>query len=268
MGELSGKTAIVTGASSGIGRGIASVLAREECRLLVTCRSNVDGLRSAVEEFRPLCPEIVPLQVDISRMADIEKLAETAREKFGRVDILVNNAGVTDKYSFLDAKEADFDKVVGINFRGTYFCAQKIARMMVSQKRGKIINISSLTTKGAMEHFSIYSATKAAINKFTEIMALELASYNIQVNAIAAGWIRVGEELHMSEAREKRCLHHIPLGRFGIAEDVGEVVAFLASDRSDYITGQSIFADGGQSMLLSIPSDVRDRRFSDKSEGN
>ena len=263
MGSLDGKTAIVTGAARGIGRGIADVLAREGCRLLITCRANLKGLDEAARELRAVAPEVLTLQVDIRRMEDIDRLAETARERFGELDILVNNAGITAKYPFLTITEAEFDNMFGINCRGTYFCAQKIARIMVEQKRGKIINISSLTTRGTFENFSAYTGTKAAINKFTEGMALELAPYNIQVNAVAAGWIPVGDELNVSNARKQRGVRHIPFGRYGTPRDIGEIVAFLAHKRSAYMTGQTVTADGGQSILLSIPTPLRDPEFFD-----
>ena len=261
MIDLKGKSAIVTGASSGIGRGIAKVLAREGCRLLITCRSNVSGLEEVVAECKEFSPEVVPFQSDIGKIPDIDALAAAAREKLGRVDILVNNAGITSKYEFLKITEDEFDNIFNINCRGTYFCAQRISRIMVEQKRGKIINISSLSVRASTEHFSAYASTKAAINKFTEVIALELAPYNIQVNSISAGWIPVGDELSMSSQKQERALYHIPIGRFGTPEDIGELTAFLASDNSDYITGQTIFADGGQSSLLSMPSRIRDRDF-------
>jgi len=259
MINLQGKSAVVTGASSGLGAGIARVLAREGCRLILTCRSNTAGLDAVAAACRNTAPEVIPVQTDISSMKDIETLARTARDTFGEADILINNAGITTKYPFLKTTEAEYDEMFNINCKGTYFCAQSFARIMVKQRHGKIVNISSLTTRGATEHFSAYSATKAAINKYTEVMALELAPYHIQVNAIAVGWIPVGDDLNMPEEEKRQGLYHIPVGRFGTPEDIGKLAAFLVSDAGEYITGQTIFADGGQSALLSLPSPVRDK---------
>lgn len=259
MSVLKGKTAIVTGASGVVGHGIAEVLAREGCRLMLTYRSNAEGLADIVRRCEKHAPEIITLRVELENLADIDAIAQTAMERWGGVDILVNNAGITDKIPFLDVKEEEFDRLVATNWKSTFFCAQRIARMMVQRKRGKIINISSLSSRGATEWFAVYSGTKAAINMCTKVMALELAPHNIQVNAIGVGWVPIPKlELPMSPERQKRAMYHIPLGRFVTATDIGELVAFLADDRSDCITGETIFADGGQSMLLSMISRVRD----------
>lgn len=253
-----GKIAVVTGASSGLGQGIAKVLAREGADLLVTYRSNRAGMDKMLENLKKFDVKTIALQADIAKLEDIDCIIDTVLKEFGRIDILVNNAGITNKYPFLEITEAEYDNIFAINCKGTYFATQKVAKIMVKQKYGKIINISSLTTKSSMQHFSAYSATKAAMNKFTEIAAVELAPYNIQTNAIAAGWILVGEELSMPEEKKMQSLHHIPINRFCTPEDIGELTVFLASERSNYITGQTIFADGGQSLLLSMPLFVKE----------
>jgi len=260
MINLKGKSAVVTGASGGLGAGIARVLAREGCRLALTCRSNVSGLDAVIEECRKTSPEVIPVQADISNLKDIERLTNTVVDTFGEVDFLINNAGITTKYSFLDITEAEYDEMYNINCKGTYFCSQSFARIMTKQNHGKIVNISSLTSRGAMRNFSAYSATKAAMNKYTEIMALELAPYHIQVNAIAAGWIPVGDELKMSDEKRAQAMPYIPAGRFGTPEDIGELAAFLVSDAGEYITGQTIFADGGQSCLMAFPTIAKDAK--------
>ncbi|MCK5126829.1 MAG: SDR family oxidoreductase [candidate division Zixibacteria bacterium] len=257
---LSGKIAIVTGASSGIGKGIAKVFAREGANVVFTYRSNKAGADETAEELKQFGGDVVGIQADIENVEDIDCLLTQTTEKFGKLDVMVNNAGVTSKYDFLDVTEEQFDKLFNINCRGTFFCTQRAARWMKTSGGGSIINISSLSSRASTEGFSVYAATKAAINKFTETAAIELAPENIRVNSIAAGWVPVGEELNRSQHEIEKCLYHIPIGRFGSAEDIGEICAFVASDRAGFITGTTLYSDGGQSCLLSIPSKKRKKR--------
>jgi len=259
---LKNKKAIVTGASSGIGKGIARVLAREGADIVFTYRNNKAGAEATSKELQSYGGRVLAVKADIVQTKDIDIMLATGIDFLGGLDVLVNNAGITSKYPFLDITESEFDELFNINCRGTFFCAQRAARYMKAHGGGNIINISSLSSRASTEGFSAYASTKSAINKFTETAAIELAPENIRVNAVGAGWVPVESEKQMNEEEKKRGLYHLPIGRFGLPDDIGEMCAFLASERAGFITGQTFFADGGQTCLLSIPSKTRGKRFS------
>lgn len=250
---LAGKCAIVTGASSGIGQGIARVFAREGANLIVTFRANRAGIQQTLEMIRAYGREAVAIELELTELPAIEELVSTAVAEFGSVDVLVNNAGVDHTAPFLETTPEMFDRIFAVDARGTYFCAQAAARVMAGQQRGKIINISTLHTRVSTDHFSAYASSKAAVDRMTANMAIELAPHNIQVNTIAPGWIPTQREPIPPEM-EAECRRFIPRGVFGTPEDIGELAAFLACDRSQHITGQTIYVDGGQSLVLSFPS--------------
>jgi NAD(P)-dependent dehydrogenase (short-subunit alcohol dehydrogenase family) len=250
---LEGKHALITGASSGIGLGIARIFAREGADLVITCQENLTGLERAVAELRETGIRVTGLRADITRIADIDALIPAAVACLGRLDILVNNAGTTARCPFLDVTPELFDHIYAINARGTFFCAQRAARVMISQGYGKIINISTFQTHNVTENSSVYVSTKGAIDKFTEAMALELAPYHIQVNTLSPGWVPVEKDAPMTPAERAAYSQYIPYGRFGLAEDVGETAAFIASDRCTFMTGARIVVDGGQSVPLHFP---------------
>ncbi len=258
---LAGKKAVVTGASSGIGKGIARVLVREGADVVFTYRGNLAGAQATERELRGAAGKVTALRADISRVADIDTMLGEAVAFLGGLDIIVNNAGITSKYAFLDISEAEFDELFDINCRGTFFCAQRAARLMKDLGGGSIVNISSLSSRASTENFSAYAATKAAINKFTETAAIELAANRVRVNAVAAGWVPVESEGEKSAEYARTAMYHLPVGRFGLPDDIGEMCAFLASDRASFITGQTFFVDGGQTCLLSIPSKFREARL-------
>jgi NAD(P)-dependent dehydrogenase (short-subunit alcohol dehydrogenase family) len=250
---LEGKHALITGATSGIGLGIARVFAREGADLVITCQENLAGLGRAVGELRAAGVRVTGLQADITRIADIDALIPAAAASLGSLDILVNNAGTTARCPFMDVTPELFDRIFAINARGTFFCAQRAARVMIGQGYGKIINISTFQTHNVTENSSVYVSTKGAIDKFTESMALELAPYQIQVNTLSPGWVPVEKDAAMSPAERAAYVRYIPYGRFGLAEDVGETAAFIASDRCTFMTGARIVVDGGQSVPLHFP---------------
>lgn len=263
MGKLlAGKKAIVTGASSGIGKGIARVCAREGADVAFTYRGNKAGADATLAELQRLGVKCMALRADVSRLDDIDAMLEESIAFLGGLDVLVNNAGITSKYPFLDITEAQYDELFAINCKGTFFCAQRAARYMKDHGGGNIVNISSLSTRASTEGFAAYAATKSAINKFTETAAIELAPDKIRVNAVAAGWVPVESEQPKNAEYIKKAMYHLPVGRFGTPDDIGEICAFLASDRAGWITGQTFFVDGGETCLLSIPSKVREQRFS------
>lgn len=250
---LSSKCALVTGASSGIGAGIARVFAREGARLVVTYRKNREGMDRLLQMLRQDGVDVEALQADISRIEEIEALIDAAVRKLGRLDILVNNAGTTERCPFLDTTPEVFDRVYSINARGTFFCAQQAARVMMRQEGGRIVNISTFQTRNLTSDSSVYVSTKGAIERMTAAMALELSPHNIQVNAVSPGWIPVESEAPMSADEAAKYQTYIPYGRFGLAEDIGETVAFVASDRAAFMTGATIVVDGGQSVPLHFP---------------
>lgn len=264
-GLLYGKKAIITGASSGIGKGIAEVFAREGADIAITYRSNQAGAEATAQILREFGAEVLIMKINTVNLSEIETLIQKTTEQFGALDIMVNNAGITPKYEFLKVSETDFDELFSINCRGTFFCTQYASRYMKENGGGNIINISSLSTRAGTEGFSVYASTKSAMNKFSEIAAIELGPANIRINTVAAGWIPVGtEEQNMSELFKERSLRNIPVNRFGKPEDIGEICAFLASDRASFITGQTFLIDGGQSTQLTITSRIRDRELFEK----
>lgn len=259
---LEGKKAIVTGASSGIGKGIARVFAREGADIVFTYRNNKRGADETLQELEAYGVKVSGLKADIVDTKGIDRFLNEAIKFMGGLDIMVNNAGITSKYPFLDITEAEYDELFNINCRGTFFATQRAARYMKTcGGGGSIINISSLSSRTSSEGFAVYAATKAAINKFTETAAIELGPEHIRVNSVAAGWIPVESEGQKTEEQIKKGLYHLPLGRFGKPDDIGEMCAFLASERAGFITGQTFFVDGGQTGLLSIPSETREKRF-------
>ena len=258
---LEGKKAIVTGASSGIGKGIARVFAREGADVVFTYRNNQSGADATLKELREFRVNVLAIRADVNNTADIDAMLARAVEGLGGLDIVVNNAGITSKYAFLDITESEYDELFDINCRGTFFCTQRVARYMKAHGGGSIVNISSLSSRASTEGFSAYAATKAAINKFTETAAIELGPDHIRVNAVAAGWVPVESEGIMTGKCMKKAICHLPVGRLGLPDDIGEMCAFLASDRAGFITGQTFFVDGGETCLLSIPSKISETKF-------
>ncbi|GAU78212.1 3-oxoacyl-[acyl-carrier-protein] reductase [Fusibacter sp. 3D3] len=239
------KVAIVTGASRGIGKAIAIALAEEGYNLVLNYRNS----REALEELAStLKTETILVQGDVSNFEEAENIINTAKSTFGQIDLLVNNAGITKDNLILRMSEADFDSVQNINLKGTFNCTKHVSRIMLKQKFGRIINISSVVGITGNVGQSNYAASKAGIIGFTKSIARELASRNITVNAIAPGFIQTKMSDAISEEAKQASLSKIPLGKFGQPEDVAGVVVFLASDKANYITGQVIQVDGGMAI--------------------
>jgi 3-oxoacyl-[acyl-carrier protein] reductase len=248
--DLKGRVAIVTGASRGIGRAIAVGLAREGAKVIVNYVSKAAAAEEVVSEIRAAGGEAVAVQANVGDLAQHDRLVAAARERFGRIDILVNNAAMTRRESFLDATAAAWDETMAVNLKGVYFLSQAVARMMTAQRSGKIINISSVHDVRAMLDNSIYNITKAGLVMLTKSLALELADKGIQVNCVSPGAILTDDtrpRLADAAYRDK-VLAKIPSRRIGEPEDVVGAVLLLASPESDYITGTTLYVDGG--MLL------------------
>jgi 3-oxoacyl-[acyl-carrier protein] reductase len=246
--SLEGKIAIVTGAGRGgrgIGRGIALALAQAGARVVITSRSNIADAEAVAEAVRETGRTALAISCDVSDAASVESLFATVKEQLGRVDILVNNAGITRDTLLLRMSEDDWDGVLDANLKGTFLCTRAAAKLMLKQKYGRIINITSVNGQVGSPGQANYSASKAGMIGFTKSVARELASRNITVNAVAPGFIDTQMTDFVSGDSREKLLEKIPLGRFGSPEDVGAAVAFLASDAASYITGQTLTVDGG-----------------------
>lgn len=245
--SLKGKSGIVTGAGSGIGKGIATGLVQAGAELVIAGR-NLEKLEAAAEEMRQFGGPVIPAQADISRMEDIKGLVDRAVKEFEKIDFLFNNAGIIRRNPSEDFLEKDWDDVIDINLKGPFFLAQAVARVMISQERkGKIINTSSLIAVQGGKRVPAYAASKGGLAQVTKSMANDWAKYDILVNAIGPGWVstELTEPLRQDKERFTEITGRIPLGRWADPEDLAGAAVFLASDASNYITGQTIFVDGG-----------------------
>lgn len=239
--------AVVTGAAHGIGRAIAIRLAHEGCDVVVS-DVDLENAEITVSEIRRMSREALAVKTDVSSFAQAQELIDTVMSKFGGVDILVNNAGITRDNLLMRISEAEWDAVISVNLKGTFNCIKAVTRPMMKQRRGKIINISSVVGVMGNVGQANYAASKAGIIGLTKSAAKELGARGIQVNAIAPGYIETDMTKDLPETAKESFLTFIPLKRPGQPEDVANVVAFLCSADSDYITGQVIHVDGGMLM--------------------
>ena len=243
--SLEGQVAIVTGGGTGIGRAIALEFAKAGADVVVASR-RLSVLEKVSEEVTALGKRSLAIQTDISRKTDVDNLVQRVMDEFGVIDILVNNAGIFDTTPLLELSEDDWDKVIDINLKGCYLCCQAVGKGMVEQKKGNIINIASMCAMmGGCT--PVYSIAKAGVVNLTRGLALKLASYNIRVNAIAPGHVRVERwrSRWSDPERLKEVVARIPLGRIGEPSEIASVASFLASEASSYITGSTIVVDGG-----------------------
>jgi 3-oxoacyl-[acyl-carrier protein] reductase len=246
--DLTGKVAIITGGANGIGREISKTLASYGAIVVVNYHSSSDKANQLIEELKNHGLTAYAIKADIGNYGDAERLVKETIEKFGKVDILVNNAGITADTLILRMKETDFDQVIEVNLKGTWNCCKHVAKIMTKQRSGKIINISSVVGIMGNVGQTNYSAAKAGIIGLTKSLARELAKRNICVNAIAPGFIETKMTAVLSEDIKQMYLASIPLERLGKPSDVSNLVVFLSSSLSDYITGQVINCDGGLLM--------------------
>ena len=245
--DLKNKVAIITGSSRGIGASIALKMA--ELGADIVLNYNSDSSKKYIDDIskkiRKYGREVIAVQADVSKIEDAKILIDKAIESFNNIDILVNNAGITSDNLLLRMDENDWDKVMDVNLKGVFNCTKAVIRKMMKQRYGKIINLSSVVGISGNAGQSNYSASKAGVIGFTKSIAQELASRNITANAVAPGFIKTDMTEDLSEKAKKELLDEIPLARLGEGEDVAELVAFLASDRANYINGQVINVDGG-----------------------
>ncbi|MFD3155424.1 3-oxoacyl-[acyl-carrier-protein] reductase [Haloimpatiens sp. FM7330] len=245
---LKEKVAIVTGASRGIGRAIALKLAEKGANIVVNYRNNKEMADELVAEIEAKGVKALAIKSDISKFEDAENMIKQAVKEFGSIDILVNNAGITKDTLILRMKEEDFDRVIEVNLKGAFNCIKHASKIMMKQRCGRIINMSSVVGIVGNAGQINYAAAKAGIIGMTKSAAKELASRGITVNAVAPGFIRTDMTEVLSDKVKEEALKSIPLKRMGETSDIANVVAFLASEEGSYITGQVINVDGGMVM--------------------
>lgn len=245
---LKGKTALVTGASNGIGRAIAMAMAAQGAKVIVNYHGSRECAEEVVKTILDLGQEAVAYQCDVADFEKCRMMIEHFAGEFGAIDILVNNAGITKDNLIMKMTEEEFDQVIQTNLKGTFNTIKHISRLFLKQRSGKIINISSVSGVMGNAGQANYSASKAGIIGLTKSVARELASRGICVNAIAPGYIETKMSEAVPEAAKQELLKQIPLKRMGQAEEVAHMAVFLASEKADYITGQVIHIDGGMSM--------------------
>lgn len=242
------KVAFITGATRGIGRAIALELAKEGYNIALNYRTENEALETLKKEISELGVECYPVQGDVSKAEDSERMTKEIIEHFEQIDVLVNNAGITKDKLIQRMKEEEFTDVINVNLVGTFNITKNVIKYMTKKRYGKIINISSVVGISGNAGQSNYAASKAGIIGFTKSIAKELASRNITANAVAPGFIQTDMTNVLKDEVKEAIEATIPLKRLGTAEDVAKVVKFLASDDSNYITGQVINVDGGMLM--------------------
>lgn len=242
---VEGKVALVTGGSRGLGRAICEVLAREGAEVCFTYNKNEAEAAKVTQAIEALGRKAHPYRCSVLDGKATAAMVADIEAKLGRIDILVNNAGVTQVMPFALIEEEDWDHVFDINVKGTYLTTHAVARGMIRQKKGKILNVSSLAGITLIKAPVHYAASKAAIHGFTMALSKELARYNIHVNGIAPGLLDEGVGTYLNAEQNADYMKHCSLGRPGTTREIAEMVAFMVSDRCSYLSGTTILADGG-----------------------
>ena len=242
---LESKTALVTGSSKGVGKGIALELARCGCDVAINYHSDGEGAAAAVAEIRAMGRTAFGVAGNVGIASEVDRMFAEVFDRFKRLDILVNNAGVQTWKPLLDLEESEWDRTIQTNLKGCFLCTQRAGRRMRDQHSGRIVNIGSGCNKIPFPNLVDYTASKGGIEMFTKVCAIELGKYNITVNCVAPGAIEIERTKHEAGDYASTWAQITPLGRVGQPLDVARAVAFLASDVAEFITGQTIWVDGG-----------------------
>lgn len=248
MFDLTGKVAVVTGSSKGIGASIASALAAQGAKVVVNFRSSPAEAEAVVAAITQNGGRAVAIQADVSQSEEAQRLIQTAIDTYGQIDILVNNAGTTRDQLIMKMKDEEWDLVLQTNLSSVYYCSKAVVRPMMKKRGGRIINITSVVGLSGQAGQTNYAASKAGIIGFTKSLAREVGSRNITVNAVAPGFIPTALTNVLPEAQIESIKQTTPLGRLGSLQDVAAAVVFLASDEASFITGQVLSVDGGLVM--------------------
>ncbi len=245
---LDGKTALVTGASRGIGRAVALRLAEEGARVAINYAGNVKAAEEVKAAIEAAGGTAMLCRADIADSAAVEAMVDSVVKAFGAIDILVNNAGITRDTLLMRMKDEDFERVLDTNLKGVFYCTKAVSKLMMKKRAGRIVNMSSVVGLVGNAGQTNYAAAKAGVIGFSKSAAKELASRGITVNVVAPGFIGTDMTAGLSEAVKEKALADIPLGKMGEPKDVANAVLFLASDQASYITGQVVNVDGGMVM--------------------
>ena len=246
--ELKGKTAIITGAGRGIGKVIAMKLAKEGANVVVNDIPSSEEADITAQQINDAGGNAVVYKCDVRNLNDVEEMAKYTNNKFGSIDILINNAGITRDNLIMRMSEKDWDDVISINLKGAFNCIKAVTRIMMKQRSGTIVNLSSVVGVMGNSGQTNYSASKAGLIGLTKSTAKELASRGITCNAVAPGFIKSEMTDKLPDNVKEEYLKNIPLGRFGTPDDVADVISFLVSEKANYITGQVLHIDGGLVM--------------------
>ncbi len=245
---LEGRVILITGADSGIGKAIALETARQGASVGVNYHSNANAANAVVDEIEQMGRRALALQADVSKSSDVLKMIQQTIERLGKIDVMVNNAGMEEEEPFLDKTEAEWDRVIGVDLKGPFLCSQAAAREMVKRGQGgTIINISSVHEDLAFPGYAAYCAAKGGLRMLCRDLALELAPHHINVVNVGPGAIAtpINRQTLADPAKKAALDKEIPLGRIGTPEEVAKLVAYLASDDASYMTGTTVFIDGG-----------------------
>ena len=245
---LDGKCALVTGASRGIGRAVSLKLASEGAKVALNFAGNEAAANEVRQEIEAMGGQAILVKADVADEAAVQDMVQKTADAFGRIDILVNNAGITRDGLLARMKEEDWDAVLSTNLKGVFLTTKAVAKLMMKQRAGRIVNMASVVGVSGNAGQANYSAAKAGVIGFTKTIARELASRGVTANAVAPGYIATDMTSVLSDKAKEAALTGIPLGRMGTPEDVAAAVLFLVSDQSSYITGQVLHVDGGMVM--------------------
>ncbi|MBM3947940.1 MAG: 3-oxoacyl-[acyl-carrier-protein] reductase [SAR202 cluster bacterium] len=243
--DIEGKTALVTGAAKGIGRSSALRLAELGVRVAINYKTSKQQAEELAQTISGTGVDAFTVQADVGNLDQVRAMIDAVYQRFGKIDILVNNAGIIKDTLMLRMSDDDWHKVINTNLNGTFYCTRAVLRSMLKERWGRIINISSIVGIRGNPGQANYAASKGAINVFTKALAKEVATRNITVNAVTPGYINTETVNILSDDQKKRVLTHVPMGFFGEPDDVGHMVAYLATEKARYVTGQVISVDGG-----------------------